>query len=71
MKRGRIVEQGTHDELMQRPAGAYSVLVQMQQQDGGASDDDGGDGDLLDEEPLGAIAEVGWAGEVVLTGFSP
>ena len=30
VKRGRIVEQGTHDELMARN-GAYATLVQMQQ----------------------------------------
>ena len=30
VKQGRIVEQGTHDELMARN-GAYATLVQMQQ----------------------------------------
>jgi ABC-type glutathione transport system ATPase component len=29
---GRVVEQGTHDQLLQRPDGAYSLLVKAQQQ---------------------------------------
>ena len=34
MKKGRIVEQGTHDELLQDPDGAYSSLVRLQQSAG-------------------------------------
>lgn len=34
MDRGRIVEAGTHDELVQRPKGLYAYLWRMQQQGG-------------------------------------
>ena len=30
LERGRIVEVGRHDELLDRPAGAYALLYQMQ-----------------------------------------
>ena len=30
MKCGEIVEQGSHQELMQRPGGAYATLVRLQ-----------------------------------------
>lgn len=39
VKRGHIVEQGPHDELMSA-AGAYYTLIQMQQATGEASDED-------------------------------
>ena len=37
MDKGRIIEAGTHDELVQKPKGLYAYLWRMQQQ-GGSSD---------------------------------
>jgi ATP-binding cassette, subfamily B, bacterial HlyB/CyaB len=36
MDKGRIIEAGTHDELVQRPKGLYAYLWRMQQQGGDA-----------------------------------
>jgi subfamily B ATP-binding cassette protein HlyB/CyaB len=36
MERGRIVEAGSHDELVKRPKGLYAHLWRMQQQGGEA-----------------------------------
>lgn len=32
IQEGRVVEQGSHDELVQRPDGAYSLLIDRQMQ---------------------------------------
>lgn len=34
MKKGNIVEKGTHEELLQDPDGAYSSLIRLQQSAG-------------------------------------
>ena len=56
VKRGRIVEQGTHDQLM-GAGGAYFTLIQMQQATGDVSEDD-------DDDAAGAgAAPAGWQPE--------
>jgi subfamily B ATP-binding cassette protein HlyB/CyaB len=40
MEKGRIIEAGSHDELIQRPKGLYAYLWRMQQ--GGGLETDGG-----------------------------
>jgi ABC-type multidrug transport system fused ATPase/permease subunit len=32
MQEGKILEQGSHEDLMQRPKGAYRSLINQQQQ---------------------------------------
>lgn len=32
LQEGKILEQGNHDDLMQRPRGAYRALINQQQQ---------------------------------------
>jgi hypothetical protein len=59
VKRGRIMEQGTHDELLEQ-GGAYATLVQMQQATGDVSDDDDEQQQLESVAlgaPLGAVPE--------------
>lgn len=51
VKRGRIVEEGSHKELMERQQ-AYYTLVQMQQAQASLSDDD------TDEDEEGAAGEL-------------
>ena len=55
MKKGRVVEQGTHDQLVDA-GGAYAALVAMQQAEGGPGgedDDDEGAEDEGEEEEDG------------------
>ena len=40
VRRGEIVEEGSHAELVRVPAGAYSTLVRLQQQRAAAGEDD-------------------------------
>ena len=59
VKRGRIVEQGTHDELLARN-GNYFTLVQMQQATGEVSEDEEeGAAGALESVPEGAAVQVG------------
>jgi hypothetical protein len=59
VKRGRVVEQGTHDELL-AVGGVYHTLVQMQQMQGAASEDEEEDA-LHPGSHLEAVPEVSGA----------
>ena len=75
VKRGQIVEQGTHAELMAE-GGTYQLLVQMQQTQGGDQGESEEEGE--EEAPVvapGAEVSAGggvggggdWGGEIAMT----
>lgn len=68
VKRGRVVEEGTHAELIER-AGAYNLLVQMQQTDGSAAEAEEEDEEAQQQEQsehMSTIPEVARWGVVLV-----
>ncbi|KAI1634430.1 P-loop containing nucleoside triphosphate hydrolase protein [Biscogniauxia mediterranea] len=53
LKKGRVVEQGTHESLLRDENGVYYGLVHAQHLSLGETTDDGGDDDALEEEEEG------------------
>ena len=54
---GRLVEEGTHDELLARPDSRYAAMLRMKEDDGGAGSSKGGGAMGPEEERARAAAE--------------
>lgn len=59
MDRGQVVDQGTHDELLER-GGTYADLYNLQFRDGKTVIDPEGAAALAPQEPSERVAEAGW-----------